>query len=78
MNLQIERLKQLPLRTQDTWQGALVRSPGWIVGEERKPYRAWMALWVSVKQGFVHHGEPIAPEDRNFALVFNANFRTSN
>lgn len=72
MNFQIERLKQLPLHPKETWQGGLIRAPGWIVGEERKPYRSWMALWVSVKEGFVHHSEPVVPEERNFNLVFNS------
>lgn len=72
MNFQIERLKQLPLHPKETWQGGLIRAPGWIVGEERKPYRTWMALWVSVKDGFVHPSEPVAPEERNFRLVVNS------
>ncbi|MFC1783456.1 DUF6930 domain-containing protein, partial [Planctomycetota bacterium] len=70
-NFQIERLKKLTLLQNETWQGGFVRMPGWITGEERKPYRPWMVLWLSILDKVAHHSEPVLPEEKNFALVLN-------
>ena len=43
-DFQIERLKQLPQRAGDTWQGGFVRMPGWITEGCDKPFRALTAI----------------------------------
>jgi len=68
-NIQIERLKNLPQRPKDTWQGGLVRTPAWITEERPKPYRPWIALWVSIQDGFIHGSAPVAPEEKNLAMA---------
>jgi tetratricopeptide (TPR) repeat protein len=70
MNLQIERLKRLPQRQDDTWQGGLVRAPMWIKEEtNEKPYRPWLAVWISTKTGAVHSSEP--QKDKTFKMALN-------
>lgn len=48
MNFQIERLKQLPQRPQERWQGGLFRMPAWVPNAEGKLYRPWSAIWISM------------------------------
>lgn len=54
MNFQIERLKRLPQRTKETWQGGLTKLPMWVQGREQKPYRPWIAGWISIKTKLIH------------------------
>lgn len=48
MNFQVERLKKLPQRSQERWQGGLFRMPAWVPNENQKLYRPWSAIWVSL------------------------------
>jgi len=53
--LAIARFKRLPQRSDDVWQGGLVRLPMWIEqGPDGRPYRPRAGIWVSEKTGFVH------------------------
>ncbi|MCY2928686.1 MAG: hypothetical protein NTV86_04170 [Planctomycetota bacterium] len=72
-NFQVERLRQLPQRAGETWQGGFIRLPSWIKGEGDKPYRAVIALWGSLKSGKVGSGKDALPkEEVNFAMAVNA------
>src|SRR5437899_5878150 len=55
------RFKQLPQRSNEVWQGALVKLPAWIdnPGEpDGPPYRATGALWISLRTGLLHMALP--------------------
>jgi len=47
-NIQVERLKRLPRRGNEVWQGGLVRMPAWVTGEGPEPYRPIMPVWISL------------------------------
>ncbi|MFO0985301.1 MAG: hypothetical protein U1E76_26820 [Planctomycetota bacterium] len=70
--LLIERLKRLPRRPDDAWQGALVRMPSWIAERGQPPYRPWLAVWVSLASGKIHMSRLVRPERRSFDLVLDA------
>ncbi|UCC96879.1 MAG: tetratricopeptide repeat protein [Phycisphaerales bacterium] len=72
MNFQVERLKRLPQRTKETWQGGLTRLPLWVQGEDRTPYRPWIAGWVSIKTKLVHATEPQESKEKSFEMALNA------
>jgi hypothetical protein len=76
MNFQVERLKQLPQRKNEVWQGGLVRVPMWIQEEDEEPYRPWLAGWISVKTRLIHTTTPQRREEIDFesALQSLANF----
>jgi tetratricopeptide (TPR) repeat protein len=80
MNFQVERLKQLPQRKNDVWQGGLVRLPMWVQEENREPYRPWMAGWISVKSNLIHTTALQPREEITFetALQALANFACNN
>jgi len=42
MNFQIERLKRLPQRSKETWQGGLAKLPMWVQERDQEPYRPWI------------------------------------
>ena len=51
------RFKQLPQRSNEIWQGGLVRLPAWVdnlVDPDGPPYRPIGALWVSLRTGLLH------------------------
>ena len=55
------RFKQLPQRSNETWQGGLVRLPAWIENKHDPagaPYRPVGALWVGLRTGLVHMALP--------------------
>ena len=62
-NLQVERLKQLPQRREQTWQGGLVRLPGWVTEQGDKPFRPVAAMWVIVETGKVRLSEAACREE---------------
>lgn len=47
------RFTRLPRRSQDIWQGGIVRMPMWVDGPDGTPYRPWGAMWVSLETGLV-------------------------
>ncbi len=48
LNLQLEQLKRLPQRSNETWQGGLFRMPSWVTGEGDKPFRAWVSSYPNL------------------------------
>lgn len=47
------RFMRLPRRSDECWQGGLVRLPSWV-DEPDGPFRPWAAIWVSRSTGLVH------------------------
>ncbi len=72
MNFQIERLKRLPQRTKETWQGGLTRLPMWVQGRGQEPYRPWIAGWISIKTRLIHMTEPKPPGEKTFEMALSA------
>lgn len=59
--LVLGRFKQLPQRSNEVWQGGLVRLPTWIADPadpDGPPYRPTGAVWVSLRTGLVHLALP--------------------
>lgn len=55
------RFKQLPQRSNEVWQGGLVKLPAWIDNPrdpDGAPYRPTGALWVSLRTGLLHMALP--------------------
>ena len=55
------RFKQLPQRSNEVWQGGLVRLPAWVDNPRNPdgpPYRPSGALWVSLRTGLLHMAFP--------------------
>ena len=71
-NLQIERLKRLPRRSEETWQGGWVRLPSWVRDDDGAPYRPWAPLWISVQRNLVGHVEPHHPAEKDYATALKA------
>ncbi|MCP4708991.1 MAG: hypothetical protein GY869_10225 [Planctomycetes bacterium] len=71
INFQMERLKKLTVVQKETWQGGFIRAPGWVTGEEQKPYRPWMIIWLSIPTKLAHHSEPVLPKEKDLVPAFN-------
>ena len=65
----IERFKRLPRRSNDVWQGGLVRARTWVEEPDGSVRRPWAAVWVSLATGMmnVQLAETDAP-DASLAL----------
>lgn len=61
MNFQIERLKKLPLRPNERWQGGLYRMPAWVPNADGKLYRPWTGFWISKTTGKI--SQPLADDE---------------
>lgn len=72
LNLQIERLRQLPQRAGETWQAALFRMPMWAKDDDGEPMRPWAAMCVSTRTGLVGPAEPRPPAERSPRLVLES------
>lgn len=68
LNLQIERLRTLPQRANETWQAATLRMPVWVE-ENGEPARPVTAFCVSVSTGSLGTVEPTVSTDRSTQLV---------
>jgi len=71
MNFQVERLKQLPQRARERWQGGLIRMPAWVTDtDDTPPFRPWGAMWVSLATHMVSQPaiEPIQNKNLSMAL----------
>ena len=53
-SLRVGRFMRLPRRSDERWQGGLVRLPSWV-DEPDGPFRPWAAVWVSRRTGLAHH-----------------------
>ncbi len=71
VDLMLERLRRLPQREDEVWQGGLIRLPAWIE-EPPAPYRPWVALWVSTRTGLVGSSDPVRPDEKSVELVRSA------
>ena len=69
---QIERLKKLPKRSNETWQGGWVRAPGWVAEGDEEPHRLWIPFCVSVQSDTFGHVDPCRAEEKNYAKVLTA------
>lgn len=52
INFQAERLRRLPQRPGEIWQGGITRLPLWVQADEEglpDPVRSWAAGWVSLQ-----------------------------
>ena len=61
-SLHVGRFMRLPRRSDERWQGGLVRLPSWVESPDG-PYRPWAGLWVSRSTGLIH----LKMEDRRDA-----------
>jgi tetratricopeptide (TPR) repeat protein len=52
-SLRVGRFMRLPRRSQERWQGGIVRLPSWVE-EPAGPFRPWGAIWVSRSTGLVN------------------------
>jgi tetratricopeptide (TPR) repeat protein len=66
----IERFRRLPRRSNDVWQGGLVRARTWVDEPDGSVRRPWAAVWVSLATGMVNVqlAETEGPSDPSFAL----------
>jgi hypothetical protein len=72
MKIQIERLKRLGRRANETWQGGLTRLPMWVEDESNeKPYRPWIGGWISIQTKLIHTSAPVPPEEKSFETALN-------
>ncbi|MBL7154685.1 MAG: tetratricopeptide repeat protein [Phycisphaerae bacterium] len=72
MNFQVERLKRLPQRKDDVWQGGLTRIPAWVEeGESGGAYRPWLAGWLSLKTRYVHTSVPKRREETDLQMALD-------
>ena len=53
-SLMLARFTRLPRRSQDTWQGGILRMPMWVDGPDGTPYRPLGAVWVSLETGLAN------------------------
>jgi tetratricopeptide (TPR) repeat protein len=60
----MERLKRLPRRPKEVWQGGLVRLPSWVSEPGMEPFLPWSGAWVSVGTGMVHVGTTVPPGEQ--------------
>ncbi|HYW79189.1 MAG TPA: hypothetical protein VE890_06400, partial [Thermoguttaceae bacterium] len=66
---QLDQLKSLPQRAEDTWQGGLFPMPIEAMPESLRPL---VPMWISVRSEFVHAGSLLMPDDGNLGAVVDA------
>jgi tetratricopeptide (TPR) repeat protein len=66
----IDRFKRLPRRSDEVWQGGLVRARAWVEEPDGRLRRPWAAVWVSLATGLVNVQLAAAddPTDASLAL----------
>ena len=52
-SLRVGRFMRLARRSQERWQGGIVRLPSWVE-EPGGPFRPWGGIWVSRSTGLVN------------------------
>ncbi|MGH9748459.1 MAG: tetratricopeptide repeat protein [Candidatus Polarisedimenticolia bacterium] len=60
----LDRLKRLPRKPGEVWQGGLVRMPSWVTEPGQAPVLPWGGVWKSVGSGFLHVGRVVPPPER--------------
>jgi hypothetical protein len=71
----LRRFKQLPQRSNEIWQGGLVKLPAWVdspVDPDGPSYRPTGALWVSLRTYVLHLAFPEEGEVANGGLALKA------
>ena len=72
-SLLLQRFRQLPALSRETWQGAIVRLPAWIQGgANEEPFRPWGAIWVSLSTGRMTVKAEEAPNAHGPELLLDA------
>ena len=71
-NIDIKRLRRVPQHPVEVWQGGVSRLPSWITGKGAIPYRARVALWVSVDRPNLHAGQARQPDRSPIAMAVEA------
>jgi tetratricopeptide (TPR) repeat protein len=72
INLSVERLKLLPQRRNETWQGGVVQLPVWITEEGPTPFRPVVGVWISLQTAQGSAGKNVRPpEDRNVSMALD-------
>ena len=70
MDFQIERLRRVPQRPKETWQGGFFRIPAWTQDEDgSEPYRSRAVGWISLKTRLIHIGELYRPKDKSIEMA---------
>lgn len=72
VDIAVERLKRLPKRAGETWEGGTYLFPGWVMDETGEPYRPRLTLWASRSTRLAHAGGLHGPWDEGFAGALEA------
>src|SRR5256885_6399066 len=67
-SLLIERFKRLPRRSNEVWQGGVVRARTWIDEPDGNVRRPSPAMWVSLTTGMVNI-DPAPPADASDRIL---------
>lgn len=70
-SLRVGRFVRLPRRSDERWQGGLVRLPSWVE-EPDGPFRPWAAVWVSLGTGLVHMKLEAERDSHDWTLLLDA------
>lgn len=70
-SLRAGRFMRLPRRSDERWQGGLVRLPSWV-DEPDGPFRPWAAVWVSRSTGLVHVKMEPVRDSHDWTLALDA------
>ncbi|MEQ1833204.1 MAG: hypothetical protein ABL977_09120 [Candidatus Eisenbacteria bacterium] len=70
-DLAFERLRRLPQRD-DVFELAVVRLPRWVVPPDEPPYRPWVSVARSRREGTLADGEVVAPAERERLNLLDA------
>jgi tetratricopeptide (TPR) repeat protein len=68
----VGRLRELPARAGETWQGGLFHLPGCVQEEGRAPYRMTAAFWADAGTGVAHMGKACGPGEEHDGMVLDA------
>lgn len=72
MNFQVERLKKLPQRSHERWQGGIFRMPAWVLNDQQNPYRPWSALWVILSTQVISAPTIESVDHKNYACALDS------
>ncbi len=70
-SLRAGRFMRLPRRSDERWQGGLMRLPSWV-DEPDGPFRPWAAAWVSRSTGLVHVKIEPVRDSHDWTLALDA------
>ena len=70
--IRLERLRSLPRRGDEIWQGALVRMSSWVKAEDSEPFRPYLPIWHAVRDDKIHCVELLRPNERSFQTLVSS------